>query len=582
MAFPGSSLMRSLLLTATFCTGAVADVSGASEFVKGAALVGGSNGMFFDAENNLYVAQVLGRTISKLNPETGQILEQLGQQDGFFFPDDVTIGNDGELYWTDVLGGTVGRKPKDGAAEFLYPFGTFPNANPLTLSDDGNRLFFAQCFNLGAPNGLYQVDLETNETTPIIEGVPLCASNAMDFKNNSIYAPILFQGRVARIDLANDNQITNVTSIGIPVAVKFDSQGRLHVLDTSNGQVLRIDLDNPDTTNNTELVAQLPDDGLDNLAFDKDDRLYVSSFSRGTVLEVLGLTNFRTVSPGSFSATSGVAILNNVLYTVHPLAVHGYDLSTAQEVTFVEAIPGVSDLMQPAAIVATKAGNLILLSFIMNSLLIWNITTESITLSAIFEAPTDALEYQNGVLVMEATTGNVVHATGDDLSNRTILMTIPGVFFLAGNETHVYATHFVNGTTLEIISNGTVLDTPTIISSGHYSPEGTALVDNYLLVACTGSGTLEKVDISSGEVATLVEGLDFLPPLPEFGLVFGFSNDVAVHDDYAYVNADGSNVLYKVNLAVDATSGVPATLAKSVVKRLLESCSLLFLFMLST
>ena len=536
------------LLILLKCARAESQVTGAQVFVKGAALVGGSNGMFFDADNNLYVAQALGRTVSKLDPETGNVLEALSVEEGIFFPDDLTVGPNGDLFWTDVLGGTIGTRPSGGEPEILYPYGTYPNANPITLSDDGNRLFFAQCFNIGEPNGIYQRDLTTNETTTILEGVPLCASNAMDFRNESLYSPRIFEGRVIRIDLENDNQVTNVTTnIGIPVAVKFDMQGRLHALDTSNGQVLRIDLDNPDTANNTELVAQLPIDALDNLAFDKDNRLYVSTFSRGTVWEVLDTTDFRTVSPGIFSATSGIAVLNDNLYTVHPLGIHGFDINTAEENTLVWALPGGSDLLMPTAVVSAEQ-NLIILSFLFNAVMLYDVDTNEVLVSASFEAPTDAHPFQGGVLVAEAATGNIVNASGTDLSSQTVIATLPGTFFLAGNETDVFATNTANGTTLQIISDGVVLDPPTIVSSGHSAPEGLALYDNDLLVVSTGSGTLEKVNIATGDVETLAEGFEFLPPLADFGLAFGYTNDVAVHEGDAFVNADASNVIYKVNL----------------------------------
>jgi len=333
----------SLLVLASYATGTVAEaaeVIGAEVFVQGAKLVGGSNGMFFDDTNHLYVAQALGRSISLIDPETGDIIDQLGLEDGLFFPDDVTVGANGDLFWTDTSAGTIGTRPQGGKPELLYPVGTYPNANPITLSDDGTRLFFAQCFNLEEPNGLFQRDLATNETIAVLEDISLCASNAMDFRNESLYSPRPFEGRVVRIDLQNNNEVTNVTTnIVIPIAAKFNSKGQLHVLDTSNGQVLRIDIENDDTSNNTELVAQLPVSGIDNLAFDKD-RLYVSSYSTGTVWEVLDATNFRTVSPGSFSATSGVAVLDGVLYNAHPLALHGYDINTAEEVSFVQTIPG--------------------------------------------------------------------------------------------------------------------------------------------------------------------------------------------------------------------------------------------------
>ena len=114
-------------------------------FVEGAPLVGGSNGMFFDAENKLDVARALGRAITKIDPETGDIISQLGIEASVIVPDDVTIALNGTHFWTDPFVGTIGRRPPGGPSEFLYEPGTYPNVNPLTLSDDGTRLFFAQC-----------------------------------------------------------------------------------------------------------------------------------------------------------------------------------------------------------------------------------------------------------------------------------------------------------------------------------------------------------------------------------------------------------------------------------------------------
>lgn len=542
------------LVVAASCANVRAEVVGAEVFREGAALVGGANGMFFDPDNNLYVAQALGRTISKIDTETGSVLEQMSLAEGVFFPDDVTVDENGTLYWTDLFAGIVGQRPVGGEPESLYPFGTYPGANPITLSDDGKRLFFAQCFDFEMPTGIYQRDLVTNETAAILEDVPLCASNAMDFRNESLYSPQPFASRVIRIDLENNNEVVLTTNVSVPIAVKFDLEGRLHVLDASNGQVLRVDLDNPDTSANTELVAQLPVNGLDNLAFDKDNRLFVSSFSTGTIWEVRDTTDFRTVSPGSFSVTSGVAVVNDVLYTVHPLAIHGYDISTADEVTFVDFVPGFGELLFPWGVIAMEE-SLIILSPLTNSLMIWNVTSESAIVTAQFEVPTDAHPFQGGILVVEVDTGTIVNATGADLSSRSVVAIIPGVLFLAGNETDVYATNAVNGTVLKIISDNVVLDPPKVVSSGHDFPEGLALVGNELLVVSTGSGKLEKVDIMTGDIRTVVEDLEFLPGLPDFGQPEGFSNDVTVHDGYAYVNADGSNVIYKVELDSSTSSG---------------------------
>jgi sugar lactone lactonase YvrE len=520
-------------------------------FVQGAPLIGGSNGLFFDAENNLYVAQVLGRAISKINPETGEILEQLGEEEGVFFPDDVAVGPDGTLYWADIFLGTVFRRPPGGPSEPLYPPGSYPWANPLTLSDDGKRLFFSQCFNFESPSGIYQLDLETNETTTLVDGIPACASNAMDFRDEALYSPRLFEHKVVKIDLANNNTVTDIsTGMGYPDAVKFNSKGDLFVVDSGLGQVFQIDLDNPDLENNREVVATPPFKAIDNLAFDKDDRLYISSVARASLIEVLGVTDFRVSSPGILSLPSGVAVLDGVVYTVNPNAMYAYNADTGEEVSLVEPIFGSGDLVQPTSVIAWTEGRLLQCSFLGGTIVIWNVTDDSALATLSFSAPTDALPFQDGFLVVESATGNVVKATGEDWADRVVLMNIPGAFFLDGDDNNVYMSHTFAGTILQIVASGVVLEEPIVVSSGHAAPEGIALVDdNTILVVAAGSGTLEQVDLEMGQTSVVGTDLDFLPALPDFGLAFGFTNDVAVYDGSAFVNADGANAIYKFDLS---------------------------------
>jgi len=156
---------------------------------------------------------------------------------------------------------------------------------------------------------------ETEETIVIVEGIEICSSNSMDFRDEALYTPRIFENRIAKIDLANNNTVTDVsTGLGVPNAVKFDSQGTLHALDSSEGLIYHIDLDSVDKANNRELIATAPFKAIDNLAFDKDDRLYISSVTRATILEVRGVDNFRTVSPGILSLPLGVAVMGDTLY----------------------------------------------------------------------------------------------------------------------------------------------------------------------------------------------------------------------------------------------------------------------------
>ena len=102
-------------------------------FVEGAPQVGCSNRRFFDAENKLDVARADGRAITKIDPETGDIISQLGIEDSVIFPDDVTIAPDRTYFWTDIFVGTIGRRPPGGPSEFLYEPGTYPTLNIDTL-----------------------------------------------------------------------------------------------------------------------------------------------------------------------------------------------------------------------------------------------------------------------------------------------------------------------------------------------------------------------------------------------------------------------------------------------------------------
>ena len=82
-------------------------------------------------------------------------------------------------------------------------------------------------------------------------------------------------------------------TITMPAAVKFDSQGNLHALDSASGEVLTVDT----TTGSMTVIATLPA-ALDNLAFDSQDRLFVSNIN-GLIVEVLSDGTTRTVTgPG--------------------------------------------------------------------------------------------------------------------------------------------------------------------------------------------------------------------------------------------------------------------------------------------
>lgn len=546
---------RTRFIGLVLCAGAMAIMVGGSAWAKsarilvqGVPLVGGANGMFFDADNNLYVANVFGQTISLLDPETGEILSQLGPADFVLFPDDVTVGADGSLYWTDPGVGAVFRRLPGGPSFPLVPFLGFPNANPLTLSDDG-RLFFAQCY-LAPPatNGIFEVDPNgSGATSDIRTGDLGCASNGMDWWDGSLYSPRPFEGRVVQVDI-DTGDLANVTvGWGVPIAVKFNSQGELHAVNQGNGEVVRIDLDNPDLANNREVLAQLPVGWMDNMAFDENDRLFISSYTDGAVLEVLPGGGLRTVSPGGQIVPMGLAILGDTIWTANPGTLTGYDTGTGEEVSLTRSVFGIGPLPASTSVAAWN-DDLVLMSGISGDLVVWDPESGAPVLATQFALPLDAQPFQGDLIVSESGTGNVVRASGADLSIREVLATTTLAGGLAATEDDLYVADSGLGEVLQVVEDGQVLDPPRTVASGFVLPEGLALRSNgnNLLVVDGGAQTLVEVNLRSGNVKTIATDLGFQAPI-EGVTPTGWFNDVDVDATGAmYVNGDRANVIHKL------------------------------------
>ena len=207
------------------------------------AQVRGANGILFGPDGKLYIASVLTPTIAVMDPESGEIEKRLGPDQGVKGPDDLAFGPDGSLYWTDIVYGNVGRLTPDGVSTVVGSPG--PGVNPITISDDG-RLFVSQCF---FDDKLWELDpTGAREPRLITDQLgPGCGLNGMDWgPDGFLYGPRWFHGEVVRVDVETGQFYTVADGFGVPAAVKFDSQGRLHVLDTLAGEVIQVDVNNRD------------------------------------------------------------------------------------------------------------------------------------------------------------------------------------------------------------------------------------------------------------------------------------------------------------------------------------------------
>ncbi|MGH1345809.1 MAG: hypothetical protein ACRBN8_29870 [Nannocystales bacterium] len=512
-----------------------------SVLAEGAALVGSTNGIAFDASNRLFVANGGGQSISVLDPETGEIIEVLGPEHGVGFPDDLAFAPDGTLLWTDALTGEVRGWTTSG--EMVVAATDIPSINPIAISDDG-RVFVGQCFH-EQPGSIFEVD-PTGIQPPreVVGGVPGCAANGMDWWDGHLYVPRWFEGSVLRIDDQDGTTSDVTTDWSVPAAVALDSVGRVHAVSQASGEVIRID---SDTGARTVLATLTP--GLDNLAFDASDRLFVSSTTDAFIVEVLDDGTTRTVSEGGMTLPMGVAVLGETLYVGEGLSIRSFNKNTGEALEVIRSVVGVGPLTLFAGPLEVWQGQLFVLDpFFGSAALLDPATTTSQNLLP-FSAPVDSEPFAGGIAVTELGTGSVVLAMGADLSERTTMTSgLAGPAGLAAHGNDLYVSDSVSGEVLQIVQDAVPLATPEPISDTIFSsPEGIAVLDDTrLLVVEGGTGSLHIVHLDSGATEPVADDLPFKPTAPGLPPHMNFNDLHADSSGALYLNAEGAARIYKI------------------------------------
>jgi sugar lactone lactonase YvrE len=507
----------------------------------------GANGIMFDNNDMLYIASVMGREIVVMDPKSGRILDRLGIDLGVEGPDDLTFGPDGSLYWTSIMTGEVGRLTPGGVLSKQF---VAPGVNPITFSDNG-RLFVALDF-LG--DGLYELDPNlTAGPWPIIEATPsdpypLGFLNGMDWgPDGLLYGPLWIPNLVVRIDV-DLKMIVGVVAGGLsnPAAVKFDSQGNLHVAEQMSGEVSRLDLLTGD-----KMVIAAGLQGLDNLAFDSRDRLFVSHAGDGSIHQVLPSGQVQTVSKGGMIAPGGVAVMP------HPNggeSVFVADIWTLREYNGQTGRPGIverHDLTVPGDItnpltVSPFGNNLVLSSWFGDVVQIWDPEMRVLEGEGAFMYPLNAIQFQSDIVVAELGTGSVIQWDPDTNGRVTLADSSDGIFVpagLAATDGNLWVSDWATGVVWQIIS-------PHVLSPmamGLTAPEGLAVdQDGSLLVVEAGAGRLSRIDPLTGVISKVVDGLELgAEAIPGLIPTWIFNGVAVGPSGYIYVTGDIANVLYR-------------------------------------
>ena len=522
---PASST-RLTATVATFATGSMID---------------GANGISVGPDGNLYVASVVSPGIFVLNATDGRLIERIGPDEGARNPDDVAFGPDGTLCWTDILDGNVLCRPPGGEAVVAARLGR--GVNPITFSDDG-RLFVSQCF---YDSRLFEIDPKGVAEPRVIRDDlgPGCGLNGMDWgPDGKLYGPRWFRGEVVKIDIDTGEYTTVASGFGTPAAVKFDSKGQLHVLDTLAGHIVRIDGDT-----HTVVAALTP--GLDNFAFDPDDRVYVSSFVDGYVAVVESIDTARKLTPGGVSMPGGVAVIGNTLYVADLFSLRRYDVASGTEGAIVRDVIGFSDL-GTALSLHEDGPSLVVSSWNDRSIRVWDPATD--TRTALYEnrgRPIDALRFGPDIVYTEFDARAVVSFTPESPDAQTTRFQSDGVpAGLAFADGTLYVSEQAGGRVLALTANGQWLAEPVVIAAGLHGPEGLLVRDGTVYVVEAGTGTLATVSLADGIVRRIANGLAVgTAAQADVPSTLIFSGITADSTGRLYVGGERDNLIHRITLS---------------------------------
>lgn len=477
--------------------------------------IAGANGIHFGPDGLLYIASVIGSDITVINPETGEEVKRLTAADGVMGPDDIAFASDGSYYWTSILTGQVAGFTPSG--EKVVAAQLPPGPNPITFSPD-DRLFVSQCF-LGT--NLYELDPSGEAAARLIADDlgPGCGLNGMDWgPDDRLYGPRWFHGEVVSFDVDTGERRVEATGFTTPAAIKFDSQGVLHVLDTATGELLRIG------ENERDVVAALTP-GLDNFAFDASDTPYVSSYADGFIKRINADGSVTTLQPGGMSHPGGTAVIGDIVWVADVHALRGFDRETGEEIITQRNVVGVGELGGSINLAADD-DVLILTSWFDADVRIWDPQAEQrLAHYPNLAAPVAAVRYAGDLAIAEHLKGGVtLYGDGEPVD---LVRGLPAPTGLYVADDALYVSDRTLGQVLKIAENGVALSEPELIADNLNAPEGFVVTEAGLVVIEADPARVVHVD-SAGNRKTLAEmpvGAPALPGLPPSQIFNGIAID---------------------------------------------------------
>ncbi len=499
-------------------------------FVSGAEIAG-VNGMHFGPDGYLYAASVTGSDISIIDTKTNKIIKRFDQSDGVIGPDDVAFNSKGEFYWTSILTGEVAGFNREGNKIIAGNLGI--GVNPITFSDD-DRLFVAQCF---FDNGLFEMD-PSGETEPriIFEEIDeFCGLNGMDWgPDGRLYGPRWFNNEVISVDVDTGDIRKEVGGLNVPAAVKFNSKGSLYVLDTGAGKVVKVN----DGIKSDYAYIGL---GLDNLAINSDDEVYVSSYSEGNIMKV-SPNSVEEILPGGISHAGGIAVSGNDIVVADIQSVKAYDTMDGSESWNYRNVFRVSPHGANTAVSAFD-NYVILTSWLDNHVKIMRPDTGEIVESIDgLNVPVSATKFNNRIAV--ALHGNRSITLFNAKSGK-------GEILADGFEAPTHIINYEEDLIVSDRSMGEIIridkdGNKKILIGGLDSPEGLAYKNGALYIFEGNTGEIKKY--YNNEITVIAKVMPGSQALSELQPPSVILNGLAIKDNYLYISGELERSLFRLAL----------------------------------
>ena len=497
----------------------------------------GVHGLAVDKGGRLLAGSVLGNAIWEIDRTSGAAKVLVGGPEGQ--ADDIAIGPNGEMAWTNYLMGMLRFREND-ASPMRVLAKDLPGLNSLDFDRKNGKLYASQVF-LG--DALWEIDV-AGVKPPRLIAKDLGGFNGFEVgPDGMLYGPLWFKKSVVKIDPATGLVTVINNQFKTPAAANLDGKGNLWVVDTATGELCKVEL----TSGKKTVMKQLKT-ALDNLAIAPDGTIYVSNMVDNSVEAYNPATgDVKVLTRGALAAPSGVKVSGGTLWVADVFSHRKVDLASGK-VSDVMRMHGEGVVMEYPFAVGLSDKLVTLASWFTGSVQVLDrATNKTLAMTHGWKAPYDALPLADGsVLVAEIATGSITKASGAEYATRVVVTTgLAGpVQMTLGLDGALYVTEAAGNLVKVNLADGS----KTVVTKGLALPEGVAATPwGTFIVAEAALGRLTEIDPATNQQRTVADklpiGLSGGPGMPPPYVATGV--DVGP-DGTIYFSANRNNAIYKV------------------------------------